>query len=357
MPRRRWLPDGVTEYKDRHGKARYRFRKAGLPTHHFSPAATPGTPLFLEELAAAQAATPKLLPMQDPASRHRPGSVAALAALMFASPGFRALSDAHQRNLRAILEPFVEKRADHPVKMVNAGHLDRILGKMADRPGAANNLRKSLGRLFRYAVKIGWRADNPVLATDKFPSGPGFHTWSEEEIAAFCAHWPYGSKPRLALELALNTAARRCNVVQLGRQHMVKGRFEFKHAKGGKAVSIPITQECRMAIDAMPVIGMETLLVTAYGKPFSAKGFGKWFKDQCQAAGLPNHCTIHGLRKAISRRLAESGSTSLQGRAVTGQSTDSVFRYYAEQADRTIMADAALANLAASNLANLPKPE
>ena len=26
---KRWLPDHVTAYRDRHGKARYRFRKAG----------------------------------------------------------------------------------------------------------------------------------------------------------------------------------------------------------------------------------------------------------------------------------------------------------------------------------------
>ena len=40
---RRWLPDGVSEYKDRHGKARYRWRKAGHPTHNFTAEATPGS--------------------------------------------------------------------------------------------------------------------------------------------------------------------------------------------------------------------------------------------------------------------------------------------------------------------------
>jgi hypothetical protein len=54
MPRR-WLPENVTEYRDRHGKPRYRFRRKGSPVHHFK--AQPGTPEFMAELADAKAAT------------------------------------------------------------------------------------------------------------------------------------------------------------------------------------------------------------------------------------------------------------------------------------------------------------
>ena len=31
-------------------------------------------------------------------------------------------------------------------------------------------------------------------------------------------------------------------------------------------------------------------LETEFGKPFTAKGFGNWFRDRCDEAGLPN-CT------------------------------------------------------------------
>jgi integrase len=252
---------------------------------------------------------------------------------------------------RRPLEHFCEAHGDKPVALVNAGHLDRILGKMADRPGAANNLRKSLGRIFRYAVKIGWRRDNPATLTDPFKSGPGFHTWTEEEIGQFCAHWPIGTKPRLALELALNTAARRCDLVKIGRAQMVNGRWLIQHAKGGAQTNVKILPECQAAIDAMPVIGLGTLLTTDHGQPFTAAGFGNWFRDKCNKAGLP-HCSAHGLRKAISRRVAESGGTTHQGRAITGHTEDRTFAYYAKAADLARMADAALANLETANLAN-----
>jgi hypothetical protein len=49
--RRKWLPDNVTSYKDRHGKTRYRFRKTGLPVYHFRN--PPGTEGFREEYRQA----------------------------------------------------------------------------------------------------------------------------------------------------------------------------------------------------------------------------------------------------------------------------------------------------------------
>ena len=46
-----------------------------------------------------------------------------------------------------------------------------------------------------------------------------------------------------------------------------------------------------------------TFLVTEFGKPFTAVGFGNWFRDRCDAASLPE-CSFHGLRKAAATRLA-----------------------------------------------------
>ncbi len=43
-------------------------------------------------------------------------------------------------------------------------------------------------------------------------------------------------------------------------------------------------------------LGKETYLETAYGQPFTAPGFGNWFRTQCDAAGLTK-CSAHGLRK------------------------------------------------------------
>jgi len=46
-----------------------------------------------------------------------------------------------------------------------------------------------------------------------------------------------------------------------------------------------------------------TILVTAYGEQFSVKGFGHMISTAIRAAGLPERCKAHGLRKAAARRL------------------------------------------------------
>lgn len=350
MPKR-WLPEHVYEKTDRHGRKRYRFQRRGYPSFYFK--AEPGSAEFLAELAAAQ---PKAA---APISRAIPGSFDDLAARFYASPGWARQAASTQRTYRGIIERFRERRkksgaryGDLPVAQMTTAALDKLLGSMADTPAAANNLRKVLKRMMRYAVKIGMRADNPADLTDSFARGTGFHTWTDEEIEQFRAHHPYGSKARLALELLLNTAARRCNVASLTRADVRGGRIIVAHVKGGDPTSVPLLQETRAAIDAMGVTGIGHFIVTAYGQPFTVNGFGNWFRDRCDEAGL-HHCSAHGLRKAMSRRLAESGATDAQGRAFTGQKKNETFAYYAAKADRKRLADAAAANLGGTDVANL----
>ena len=54
-----------------------------------------------------------------------------------------------------------------------------------------------------------------------------------------------------------------------------------------------------------------TFLITEYGRPFTAAGFGNWFRDRCNEAGL-ERCSAHGLRKAAATSLAENGATAHQ---------------------------------------------
>jgi integrase len=95
----------------------------------------------------------------------------------------------------------------------------------------------------------------------------------------------------------------------------------------------------RAIIDATPSSHL-TFLVTQFGKPFTAAGFGNWFREQCDAAGLP-HCSFHGLRKAASVRLAEAGCTPHEIAAITGHaSLKEVSRYTATASRKRLAASA-----------------
>ncbi len=347
--RRRWLPEYVSEYTDRHGKRRYRFRRKGFAPHHFQH--PPGTEGFRIELAACMALEPRVVGLE----RAIPGSLADLIARYYGSPAFQGMKTSTQRMVRGQLERFREGRADRPVALVHTRHLDAILGKMAATPFAANNLRKRLKRLFAYAVKIEMRPDNPALATDGYKTrGTGFHAWDEADITAFRARHELGSRARLAMELLLWTDQRRADVVKLGRQHVRDGRLGIRQEKTEKMLWIKMAPQLVAAIDAMPASPHLTYLVTQLGASFTSAGFGNWFRERCDEAEL-KHCTAHGLRKAAARRAADIGATQQQLKAVGGWSSDREVATYTETANQRGLADRTIDAVSAWEVANPSK--
>src|SRR3569833_3521112 len=140
-----------------------------------------------------------------------------------------------------------------------------------------------------------------------------------------------------------NKARRESDAGVLGSPKRRGGNFHLHHCKNDSDTIVPATPELDAAIDACDS-GHMTYLVTELGKPYTSKGLAKWFKRACVKAGVP-HCSPHGLRKAMSRRLADSGATTFQGRAVPGHKTDKQFAHYAEKANRELLADGAVASL------------
>ena len=187
-------------------------------------------------------------------------------------------------------------------------------------------------------------ADDPSLAVEFIKrKKTGFHTWSEEEIALFEAAHPVGSKARLALALGLYTAQRRSDVVQMGHQHVHGGVVHVRQQKTGTMVPIPLHPDLAAILDATPTVGVKTFLVTQYGKPFTAAGFGGWFRERCDEAGLLPRCGFHGLRKAACRRLAEAGCSANVIASISGHKSLREVERYTKAADQERMARAGMA--------------
>lgn len=338
MTRKKWLPANVTEYKDRHKKKRYRFRKSGLPTYHFKY--EPGTPEFMEEYQLAKAAQ-----KPDPEPRYEAGTVDAVIAALYKTPRWRAMRPSSRRTYQGILEKFRERNGHRKITAITTPIIDKKLADMESTPAAANNYRKALSRVFRQAIKMNLMRHNPVDATDAYKqTGDGFHTWTEDEIAAYEKRWPVGTRERLAFALLLHTAVRRSDMIKIGPANRQGNRLFLTHEKNSSDTSIPISDELAEAIAPFEDT-TGPYLQTQHGKPYTGDGFGNWFRRKVKEAGLPLGCSPHGLRKAVSRRLAESGSTNQQGRAVTGHLTDREFTRYAAKANKAAMADEAMANL------------
>jgi integrase len=343
------LPLNVRPVKDRHGKTRYRFRRKGWPSAYL-----PGAPNGAD-FHAAYAAILERGPVEAGAAasprKVTPRSLDDLYSRMKRSAGWLKKKPATQLAQARVYERFLDRvdrkgrrYGERPVDSVTVGWVDGILGDMADRPGAANDLRKKLKVLLEYACAIEWRTSNPVRHTAKYANGRGFHTWTDAEIAQYRAVHPLGGMARLTLELALNTAARRCNIAQLTRESIQHGRIVVAHAKDNNEASVPMLTTTREAIEALPAAPIRHLIVTEHGRPFSVGGLGNRFRKWCDEAGLPQ-CSMHGLRKAVARLLAESGASDAEGMAVTGHKKAATFVRYRDDANRARLADSGLGRL------------
>jgi integrase len=203
--------------------------------------------------------------------------------------------------------------------------------------------------MFGYAEEKRIRLDNPCLGfkRPKPPRSDGHHTWTADEIAKYRARWKCGTHQRLVLEIALDTSARRGDVTRLGPSHLVGSRVEFTHNKNKVEVSIPLGEELREAILAMPKTNQLTFLRTKDGEPRSAKSLGGDFREWCDAADLPKRCTIHGLRKACLQIRADAGSTVFELQSIGGHKTLSELQKYVAKYDRRAAADRSAEKLAA----------
>lgn len=340
----------VTVSPDRHGKLRARFRKVGRAAVYMQT--LPDQPGFEAEYKALLADQPVIR------TRHIPGSVNDLCSRYYESADFKAKGGAdNKRHRRGLIESFREQFGNDLVKNFRFEHIEEILltrsekrktdkGRVVGGQVAASNLRKQLLRLFAYAQKLEWIERNPVDFAEKVGVDriAGFYTWSEADIEQYQAKHKIGTKARLALEILLWTGQRRGDARLFGPKHIVRGKINYQAAKTGADLWLPVSRDLRAAIDAMPSVGLTTYLVTDYGKPFSAAGFGNWFRDRCDEAELPN-CTAHGLRKAIARRMAQSRASDVEIMAVGGWRTTSEVRRYTEAVEQEALAEGVMARI------------
>lgn len=348
--------------KDRHGNQRVYYRPpAGRMVRLRAPI---GTQDFVDEyrrardgVASDTTKTPRIV-------RAGQGSLRGLIEGYYQSANYKSLNPSTQRTRRGILDHICLSIVDTPAGPKARGalpfaqmlprHVRAIRDEKLDLPEAANNRIKALGQVFRWATENDLIDADPTAAVNYLRSGSeGFHTWTVEEVRQYEAAHPIGTKARLALALLLFTGVRRSDVVKLGRHMERDGVLQFTETKGAnsralgrrktadaKNRTLPMLPDLRAVIDATPS-GQLVYLVTQFGKPFTAAGFGNKFREWCDDAGL-SHCSAHGCRKAGAKMAAENGATAHQLMAIFGWETLRQAEVYTRNANRTLLAEQAM---------------
>ena len=328
----------LVEDTDRHGNVRlYARPPGGKKTRLRDPV---GSPAFMAAYHAALAAGDK-----PGRKRTVPGSFRALCDAYFGSPTFRALDVSTRNWRRRALERVAIEHGDKPAALLEPKHVRELRDDLAETPGAANSRLKAMQALYRFGLQAGVVQRDPTKDVERIRyKVAGHHSWTIAEVAAYEARWPIGTRQRLALALLLYTAGRREDVVRIGPAQLRGGRLRFTQAKNEDRapveMDIPVHDDLAAAI-AATVTGTKTFLVTSFGKPFTAPGFGNAFRDWCNAAGLP-HCSAHGLRKATATRLAERGASAHMIQAITGHKSLAEVERYTAAARGALLADQAM---------------
>ena len=212
----------------------------------------------------------------------------------------------------ALLKQILDKSGDAAYKNITRAHIVAGREKRARTPAQANNFLAVMRALFKWAVKNDFVKADPTVGVEDLRrpnAARGIPVWTDSDIASFRAHWPLGTRERLAFEIMATTGLRRGDAAQLGRQHIgeVDGAavLRLRTEKNGRLVVREIMPELKAAIDACPSTGL-ALVGRADGKALTKNGFGDWFRDACREAGVNK--SPHGLRKHDATTLAHSGA-------------------------------------------------
>jgi integrase len=224
--------------------------------------------------------------------------------------------------------------------------LERILDDWSATDNAWNNALRAIKHIFRYAEKHWGLRPNPAQEIEKRKVVTrGFEPWEIDDIQTYLDTHTHGTTANLAMMLLLEAAPRRADLVKLGPKNIVKtkGVTQLKFVpqktehKSAIPVTVPISDRLLTAINDT-VTGKDTFLVTSFGHPFTAAGFGNKLAQWRDGAGVRPSVATHGIRKSVGINMAENDATPYEIMAALGHSSPKVTKVYTEEADRRKLA-------------------
>jgi integrase len=340
-------------YQDRHGKRRWRFRRAGktiqLP-------GSPGQPKF----EAAYAAALEGRPVQR-AEVHRLRTAAAPKSLRAAwqilisdTPDWKALDPETQHTQTLIAERFLQSPVvegepmtfgDVAMADLQRRHIKAILAARSYTPHAAGHLLTIIRKLTGVALDEEWIDYDPTYRVKLRAEYQGWKAWPEAARQAYEARWPLGTTPRTVYALALYFGHRRSDVAAVKWSDLEVAAGNVVQRKTGKALWIPMHPELIVALEAVERRS-DFIVVTQYSRPFSAKALGLRMQAWTRAAGLAQGHTLHGLRKTLGKMLAESGATTREIMSILGHDSIAHAELYTREAEQRKLASAGMQKLA-----------
>jgi integrase len=355
-PYREWrgnrLPPNVHVYYDRHGKLRnyYRLGKSKKPA--FCPGVEPLTKEWWEGYAAARAGQPHV---PAPAEKRRvlAGTFNALIA-EYKRTEWRRLKPKTQHNYGVDLKWIARGWGDGPVADALPQHIHAWLSDKASgdgtkppAPGAARTMWTTFSNLFKLAVSLDWRPDNPMRRVERpaLPNKEGYRTALELDVARWRKRHADNPDALFVLNGLLATGARsRSDFRFLGWKNIENGVISFLPEKTrettGEWVHLPIIDKHLLASLETRPKDQTYFLQTPDGQQWKDERLGRRFRRWADEAGWPKEAKMHGLRKLFATRMVNRGANELQVAAALGDTPQSVMTYVRRRNKKDLAAQA-----------------
>lgn len=361
----------VNSFTDSRGKRRHQFRRKG---HKGKPTikGRAGSQEFMDHYHALVDQTGGTLVAEAGSSRIKAGTIDATVARYYVHDSFKVLAEVSRKmrrreidKFRNFLTPGGHRYGDNRFRMMAPRQVDNFCE--GESQSIVEDRIKALRHLFKFAITQGEMTVDPSLHIQRATfKSKGHMTWKLQPVEMYRARHPVGTMARVAIELMLNIAARRTDVYQIGRPHMMfdaerqmsilTWRPSKTSRSTGKVLSIPVLPLLQEALDAMAKSMALTFLTDDKGMPFkNANAFGTQFAKWCNEAGLPavlcadgktRNYRAHGLRKAALYTLWKLGATPAMLQSIGGQSSLAELQKYIAEVEQDEMAVAAMALVA-----------
>lgn len=346
---------GVSSMITRHGKTRWRLRRSGKPDVMLS--GEPHSVEFDKDYNnAIQGIKATVTALPGAAS---PKSLKAAYRLLKETPDWLALDEKSRTRYRQTIErilliPVQGKSVvgDAPVDNLKRAHVKTTLAHFRDVPHMERIALICLRKLILVALDEEWIEVDPTYQMTRNPKTQGHKAWPLEVMAQYEEHWAIGTRQRTAYALALWLGNRVSDVCRLKWKDLTTKHFmendvlrsvegfefvQFKGRKRGKSVFLPLTPMLEKELATLSR-DTETVLISSRKKPYTDASLSSRMQEWCKEAGIEAGHTMHGLRKALGVKLAESEASTRQLMETLGHNNIAYAELYSREASQIRLA-------------------
>ena len=231
---------------------------------------------------------------------------------------------------------------------VKRSEIADLVGRLRDRPTAANHCLSLLRKMFNLAELWGLRPDgtNPCRHVKKYTGSKRTRLITDDDLARLYGYLNHADAEglehpllTLAIRLQFDFAARMSEVLELEWEWIdfTHRRIVWPDSKTG-GMSKPLSAEAATLLRAAPRYQGSKFVVPALfdgSKPMSKHTYWAGWRRILERAGLP-HCGTHAVRHRAATDIANSGVPLKVGMALTAHKTATMFMRYVHTEDEPI---------------------